>query len=66
MEMMKDKNLEERERMDLLKLISEYKEFKRAHVQHFRFNSEASTSMFGKKVISNILFLNIQYTYIYF
>ena len=43
MDMMIDKNLEERERMDLLKLISEYKEFKRAHVQHFRFNSEAST-----------------------
>ena len=48
MEMMKDKNLEEMERVDLLKLISEYKEFKRAHVQHFRFNSEASTEMFGK------------------
>ena len=37
----------QKEKMDLLKLISEYKEFKRAHFQHFRFNSEASTTMFG-------------------
>ena len=48
MEMMRYKNLEERERMDILKLVSEYTEFKRTHVQHFRFNSEASTEMFGK------------------
>ena len=48
MEMMKGKNLEEKERMDILKLVSEYTEFKRTHLQHFRFKSEASTAMFGK------------------
>ena len=48
MEMMKSKNSEELDKMGLLRLISEYKEFKRTHVQHFRFNSEASTAMFGK------------------
>ena len=48
MEMMKNKNLEEWQKTDLLKLISEYTEFKRTHVRHFRFNSEASTAMFGK------------------
>ena len=45
MEMTKGKNLDRK--MVVLKLISEYKEFKRTHVQHFRFNSEASATMFG-------------------
>ena len=48
MEMMKGKNREELGRMGLMRLISEYKEFKRTHVQHFRFDSEANTTMFGK------------------
>ena len=30
------------------KLVSEYKRFKRSYVQHFRFNSAAKTTMFGK------------------
>ena len=48
-EMMKDKNPEQLENTNLFRLIFEYQEFKRTRVQHFRFNSEASTSMFGKK-----------------
>ena len=48
MERMKEKSTKELKKMKILKLISEYKEFKRAHVQHFRFNSEANTTMFGK------------------
>ena len=58
MEMMKGKNSADLDKMDLLRLISEYKEFKRTHVQHFRFNSEASTAMFGKllqKILNFIL-----------
>ena len=58
MEMMKGKKSADLDKMDLLRLISEYKEFKRTHVQHFRFNSEASTSMFGKllqKILDLIL-----------
>ena len=47
MEMMKGKNSADLDKMDLLRLISEYKEFKRTHVQHFRFNAKASTTMFG-------------------
>ena len=47
MAMMKGKNLEDLEKIDILRLISEYKEFKRTHVQHFRFNSEASATIFG-------------------
>ena len=49
--MTKDEDInsgEEVDRMKFQRLIAEYKNFKRNHVQHFRFNSEASTAMFGK------------------
>ena len=45
MEMKNDKNLDHM--MVVNKLISEYMEFRRTHVQHFRFNSKSSATMFG-------------------
>ena len=41
----KGKNLD---RSKLQSLISEYKDFKKNNVQHFRFNSASIDSMFGK------------------
>ena len=32
-------------------LSSEYKNFKRENVKHFRFSSEASRSMFGEQIL---------------
>ena len=46
-EMMEDKSFKGGNKMVFRRLISEYKEFKRDHVKHFRFNSETSTTMFG-------------------
>ena len=46
-EMMEDKSFKGGNKMVFRRLISEYKEFKRNHVKHFRFNSETSTTMFG-------------------
>ena len=48
MQTMKGQSLEQFYERDLQKLIFEYKEFKRNHVRHIRFNSESSTTMFGK------------------
>ena len=62
-EMMRDKNPEQLlDKMDLLRLIFEYQEFKRTRVQHFRFNSEANTTMFGNlmffiSIISKMLII---------
>ena len=36
------------DKTNFVKLISEYKQFKTNYVKHFRFNSAASTSMFGE------------------
>ena len=46
-EMMEDKSFKGGNKMVVRRLISEYKEFKRNHVKHFRFNSETSRAMFG-------------------
>ena len=42
------KTEEEVDRMKFKKLIAEYKNFKRSHVQHFRFNSAANQTAFGQ------------------
>ena len=47
-EILKDKYLEGLGNMDLLRLISEYKAFRRTQAQHFRFNSAAKSSLFGE------------------
>ena len=48
-EMLKgDKKGEELDRQKLKKLMSEYKQFKRNQVQHFRFDSAATSPSFGK------------------
>ena len=39
----------ELDRQKLKKLISEYKQFKKNQVQHFRFDSAATSTGFGKK-----------------
>ena len=39
---------EELDRDKYMKLLYEYKTFKKTNVRHFRFNSEANTTMFGK------------------
>ena len=41
---------EELDREKYVKLLSEYKSFKKNNVLHFRFNSEANSTMFGKSV----------------
>ena len=49
--MTKENNIktgEEVDRMKFRRLISEYKKFKRSHVQHFRFNSESNQTAFGQ------------------
>ena len=53
MQMMEGQSLEQFYERDLQRLIFEYKEFKRSHVRHIRFNSEASTTMFGKSCSSS-------------
>ena len=47
-EILKDKYSDGLDNMDLLRLISEYKAFRRTHAQHFRFNSAANSSLFGE------------------
>ena len=47
-ELVKGEKIEELDKMDLQRLIFEYKEFKRTHVQHFRFNSEFNDTSFGQ------------------
>ena len=39
---------EELDRQKMKKLISEYKQFKKSQVQHFRFDSAAHSTRFGK------------------
>ena len=39
---------EEVDRMKFQRLIAEYKNFKRSHVQHFRFNSTSNQTAFGQ------------------
>ena len=39
---------DELDRKKYVKLLSEYKRFKKNNVRHFRFNSEANLAMFGK------------------
>ena len=51
MELMKENNDQTGEELDkakFKKLISEYKKFKVENVRHFRFHSNAASSMFGK------------------
>ena len=47
-EILKEKYPDGLGNMDLLRLISEYKAFRRTHAQHFRFNSSAKSSLFGE------------------
>ena len=50
-QLMEDQNSIKGQVMDkakFLRLVSEYKQFKRNYVQHFRFNSAAKTAMFGE------------------
>ena len=42
------KNGDELDRQKYMKLISEYRQFKKIKVQHFRFNSAAHAKTFGK------------------
>ena len=44
------KNRDELDRQKYMKLISEYRQFKKNEVQHFRFDSAAHTTAFGKLV----------------
>ena len=39
---------EEQDREKYMKLLSEYKQFKKNNVRHFRFNSESNSTGFGK------------------
>ena len=48
----KNRNGKDMGTMKMLKLISEYKEFKRNAVQHFRFNSTSRSQSFGKMLIN--------------
>ena len=51
MQLMKENNDQTGEELDkakFKKLISEYKQFKMENMRHFRFNSTAPTTMFGK------------------
>ena len=48
MDLMKGKKGEELDKEKFLKLIAEYKNFKKKNVQHFRFSSVANLSNFGK------------------
>ena len=47
-EILKEKYPDGLGNMDLLRLISEYKAFRRTHAKHFRFNSAANSSLFGE------------------
>ena len=49
------------DRVKFFRLISEYKEFKRNNVQHFKFKSASRSTMFGKvsKFTSNQILLNL-------
>ena len=49
------------DRVKLFRLISEYKEFKRSNVQHFKFKSASSSTIFGKvsKSKFNQILLNL-------
>ena len=47
-EILKDKNPDGLDNVDLLRLISEYKAFRRTQAQHFKFNSAANSSLFGE------------------
>ena len=44
------KNRDELDRQKYMKLISEYKQFKKNKVQHFRFDSAAHYTTFGKPI----------------
>ena len=44
----RDRKGKDMDRAKLLRLISEYKEFKRNNIQHYRFKSASSAAMFGK------------------
>ena len=44
------KNRDELDRQKYMKLISEYKQFKKNKVQHFRFDSAAHATTFGKPI----------------
>ena len=47
------KNGDELDRQKYMKLISEYRQFKKNEVQHFRFNSAAQARTYGKFKNSN-------------
>ena len=42
------KGIEEQDKKEYNRLITEYRKFKTKNVKHFRFNSEANLSIFGK------------------
>ena len=48
------KTREEVDRLKFRRLIGEYKNFKRNHVQHFRFNSASNQTAFGQFEIINL------------
>ena len=41
---------EELDKEKYMKLLSEYKQFKKSNVRHFRFNSKANSTGFGKSL----------------
>ena len=48
----KDEQLrDEKDKDKFTMLSSEYHNFKKEHVKHFRFSSEASSSMYGKQIV---------------
>ena len=48
----KDEQLkDEKDKNKYSMLSSEYQNFKKEHVKHFRFSSEASASMYGKQFV---------------
>ena len=55
----KNRNGKDMGTMKMLKLISEYKEFKRNAVQHFRFDSASRSQTFGKMLINVYIVLNL-------
>ena len=54
----KDEHLtDEKDKDKYSMLSSEYQNFKKEHVKHFRFSFEASSSMYGKQIIVFVLLL---------
>ena len=42
---------DEKDKKKYSTLSSQYQNFKKKHVKHFRFSSEASSSMYGKQIV---------------